>query len=134
MDANYLVSAIRNVLIRTGLKLSHSLGQCYNGASKMKESRSVVATQLQAEESRAVVTHCCGQSLNLAIGNTVKQSKVCTDDLDIAFEISKLIGFSPKTNSRIERVRVVNPTHNEGQNVEISAFCATRKTACGEAI
>ena len=57
----------------------------------MTESRSGVVTQLQAEDSRAVLTHCYGQPLNLAIGDQVKQSKVGRNALDVAFEISKLI-------------------------------------------
>ena len=106
IDANCLVAAIRDVLLRTGLKLSHCRGQSYDSASNMTGSRSGVATQLQAEESRAVLTHCYEHSLSLAIGDTVKQLKVCRDALDVAFEISKLIRFSPKRNLALDRIRV----------------------------
>ena len=51
IDANCLVAAIRDVLLRTGLKFSHCRVQCYDGASNITGSRSGVATQLQAEES-----------------------------------------------------------------------------------
>ena len=134
IDANCLVAAIRDVLLRTCLKLSHCRGQFYDGASNMTGRRSGVVTQLQAEESRAVLTHCYGHSLNLAIGDTVKQLKVCRDALDVAFEISKLIRFSTKRNSALDSIRVENPTDNEGPNVGIRAFCPTRWTVRGEAI
>ena len=100
----------------------------------MTGSRSGVATQLQTEESRAVLTHCYEHSLNLAIGDTVKQSKVCRDALNVAFEISKLIRFSSKRNLALDRIRVENPTDNEEPNVGIRAFCPTRWTVRGEAI
>ncbi|XP_062505911.1 zinc finger MYM-type protein 1-like [Corticium candelabrum] len=122
IDAICLVAAIRDVLLRTGLKLSHCRGQCYDGTSNMTGSRSGVATQLQAEESRAVLIHCYGHLLNLAIGDTVKQSKVCRDALDVAFEISKLIRFSPKRNLALDCIRVENPTDNKGLNVGISVL------------
>ena len=50
-----------------------------------------VATQLARKEKRAVSAHCYGHALNLAVGDSMKHSKVCKDDLDTAFEISKLI-------------------------------------------
>ena len=36
-----------------------------------------------------------GHALNLAIGNVMKQCKVCSDALDIALDICKFIKFSP---------------------------------------
>ena len=81
-----------------------------------------------------MLTHCYGHLLNLAIGDTVKQLKVCRDALDVVFEISKLIQFSPKRNLALVRIRVENPTDNEGPNVGIRAFCSTRWTIRGEAI
>ena len=62
----------------------------------MKGPRSGVAKQLLEEESRAVYTHCYGHSLNLAIGDTVKGCKIMKDSLDLIFEVSKLVKFSPK--------------------------------------
>ena len=64
----------------------------------MTGSKSGVAKQIQEKESRAVLTHCYGHALNLAISDTIKQSKLCRDSMDTAFEVSKLIRFSPKRN------------------------------------
>ena len=62
----------------------------------MSGSRNGVATQIMREEKRAVYTHCYGHSLNLAVGDTIKRSKVCREALETAFEITKLIKFLPR--------------------------------------
>lgn len=134
IDANCLVATIRDVLLRMNLKMTQCRGQYYDSASNMTGSKHGVATQLQAEESRAVLTHCYGHSLNLAIGDTMKQSKVCRDALDTAFEISKLIRFSPKRNAAFDRIKVENSADDEVPDVGIRAFCPTRWTVRGDAI
>ena len=47
-------------------------------------------------------------ALNLAVGDSMKQSKVCQDALDTAYEISKLLRFSPKQHAAFDRIRVEN--------------------------
>ena len=47
----------------------------------MSGARKGVATLLIEEESRALYTHCYAHSLNLAVSDTIKQSKVCKDAL-----------------------------------------------------
>ena len=91
-EADSLFKAILDVLkqslVRAGLPLNQCQGQCYDGASNMSGSKRGVAAQIQAKESCAVVTHCYGHALNLAVGDTIKQSKLCHDSMDTAFEIS----------------------------------------------
>ena len=60
------------------VKLSECRGQCYDGASNMSGSGNGVATQIMAEEKRAVYTHCYGHALNLIVGDAIKQSKYVT--------------------------------------------------------
>ena len=50
-------------------------------------------------ENRALYVHCLGHAHNLAVADTVKQSKVCLDGLEIALEVTKLVKFSPKRNA-----------------------------------
>ena len=71
----------------------------------MSGSRNGVAARLRAEEMRAVYTHCYGHALNLAVGATLKQSKICCDAMEVAFEVTKLIKFSPKRNAALERIK-----------------------------
>ena len=131
INADCLVSAIKDVLIRMNLKLSCCRGQCYDGASNMNGVKSGVATQLCAEEKRALFTHCYCHALNLAIGDTIKQSKVCKNALDVAFEITKLIKFSPKRNIVFDKIR---SECEEESSIGIRTFCPTRWTVRGDSI
>ena len=62
----------------------------------MSGIKSDVVAQLCAEEKRALFTHFYCHALNLTIGDTIKQSKVCRNALDVAFEITKLVKLPPK--------------------------------------
>ena len=134
IDAETLTAAIRDVLLRISLKMSDCRGQCYDGASNMAGSKSGVAARLLEEEPRALLTHCYGHSLNLAVSDAMKQSKVCRDALDTAFEISKLIRFSPKRNAALDRIKVENASDEEMAPPCIRAFCPTRWTVRGDAL
>ena len=50
-------------------------------------------------------THCCGHSLNLACGDTIKTCKLLKDALDTTHEITKLIKKSPRRNTIFDRLR-----------------------------
>ena len=71
------------------LSLKNCRGQCYDGASNMKEGKNGVASQIISKEPRAIFTHCYGHALNLAVGDTVKQSKLMRDALNTTHEISE---------------------------------------------
>ena len=135
IDACTLFSTIEDVLLRMNLTVSQCRGQCYDGASNMVGCRKGVATQLARKEKRAVLTHCYGHALNLAVGDSMKQSKVCKDALDTAFEISKLIRYSPKQNAAFDRIKVENLTEEHvGSSIGIRAMCPTRWTVRGDAV
>ncbi len=67
--------------------------------------RNGVATKILQLESRALFTHCYGHSLNLAVRDTIKNSKVARDALDTSFEITKLIKFSPKREAMFDQLK-----------------------------
>ena len=135
IDARTLTSAIHDVLLHISLKMSQCRGQCYDGASNITGSKNCVAIRLLADEPRALLTHCYGHALNLAVADTIKQSKVCSDALDIAFGVSKLIRFSPKRNAAFNRIKVENPAEEEpGPSHNIRSFRPTRWTARGDDI
>ena len=133
IDAGSLVTAIKDVLIRMNANVSDCRGQCYDGASNMRGAKNGVAAIIRKEKSRALYTHCYGHSLNLAVADTVKQSKVCRDALDIAFEITRLIKFSPKRNAAFNRIK---SSHQDDDypTVGIRTFCHTRWTVRGDAM
>ena len=101
----------------------------------MAGSKHGVAAQLHAEEPRALLTHCYGHALNLAVVDAMKQSKVCHDALDTSYEISKLIRFSLKRNAALDRIKIENPAEEEsGPSHGIRSFCPMRWTVRGDAI
>ena len=72
IDSNTLMQSIEDVLLRMGLLLSQCHGQCYDGASNMAGCKNGVATQIQAKEKKAILTHCYGHALNLAVSDCIK--------------------------------------------------------------
>ena len=100
--ADILFSTIKDVLIRLNLSFTRCRGQCYDGANNMRGAKNCVSKQIMDIESRALYTHCYGHSLNLAAGDAIKGCKVLQDTLDITFEISRLIKFSPKRNNMFD--------------------------------
>lgn len=131
IDADSLTFSIKDVLLRMALPLSNCRGQCYDGVSNMSRAKNGVAKQLADIEKRALYTHCYCHALNLAIADTIKQSKVCRDSLAVAFEITKLIKFSPKGNAIFDRIRSED---EYGSSVGIRTFCPTRWTVRGDSI
>lgn len=60
---------------------------------------------------------------------------MCRDALDTAFEVSKLIHFSPKRNDTFNCIKAENPAEEEpGTSHGIRSFCQTRWTVRGDAI
>ena len=65
----------------------------------------------------------------------MKQSKLCRDALDTAFEMSKLIRVSLKRNAAFDKIKVENPAEDESRPSHcIRSFCPTRWTVCGDAV
>ena len=77
IDSGALVTTAKDVLLCMSLKLTQCCGQCYDGVDIKKQLNYVLAM-----EKRAVLTHCYGHASNLAVGGSMKQSKVCRDALD----------------------------------------------------
>ena len=72
----------------------------------MSGARNCVATKILEDERRALYTHCYAHSLkSCCVSDTMKMSKVCRDAFDMAFEITRLIKFSPKREAALEKVR-----------------------------
>ena len=69
-------------------------------------------------------THCYGHSLNLAIGTSIKQSKVMRDVLDTTLIISQLIKYSPKRDIHFEVLKRKVAPDTPGLRV----LCPTRWT------
>ena len=64
----------------------------------------------------------------------MKQSKVCRDELDTAFEITRLIKVLPKRNAGFDRIKSGNVDDCYPSPIGICTFCPTRWTVQGGAI
>lgn len=106
------------------LKITQCRGQCYDGASNISGTKSSVATQIATEETRAVYMHCYDHALNLAVGDTVKQSKLLRDTLDTTGEISKLLKYFLRRDSLFEKLKSEIAPNQPG----FRTLCPTRWT------
>lgn len=125
IDSATLISMIKDVMVRMNLSINRIRGQCYDGASAMKGSKGGVATKISELEPRAVYTHCYGHSLNLAVSDTLKESKVMKDALDTTYEITKLIKYSPRRDEIFRKLKDEMPP-NSAPGIRI--LCPTRWT------
>ncbi len=100
-----LVTILKDVLLRMNLNITHCRAQCYDGAANMCGARNGVATQISREEPRAIFIHCYGHALNLAAGDCIKKNTILRDTLDVTFEISKLVKFSPRRDTEFEKIK-----------------------------
>ena len=64
-----------------------------------------LVTQIKTEELRAIFSHCYGHSLQLAVGDMIKEVKNLKDALDTTSEISKLLKFSPKQKALFKKLK-----------------------------
>lgn len=130
IDSDTLVSVIRDCLVRMNLTIANCRGQCYDGASSMSGAKTGVAKQISDKEKRAVYTHCYGHALNLAVGDSIKKSKIMRDALDTTFSISQLIKFSPKRDTLFEKLKNELAPETPGFRV----LCPTRWTVRADSL
>ena len=131
-DATTLVSVVKDaIMVRMNLPMSKLRGQCYDGASVMSGIRSGVAKQIADIEPRAIFTHCYGHALNLAVADTVKQSKVMRNALETTYEIIKLIKYSPKREAILKKIKT---NLLDAPTVGIRTLCPTGWTARADAL
>ena len=88
----------------------------------MAGSKNGVKTQILKEEPRALLVHCYGHSLSLAIGDSIKKIKILQSNMDTTYEINKLLQYLPKRQAIFQSIkdevspdtvghRVLCPTH-----------------------
>lgn len=124
ITAATLFSSLKDVLLRLNISIQNCRAQCFDGASNMIDARSGVATLIQKEEPRAILVHCYGHSLQLAVCDTVKQIRIMSDALDTTNEISKLLKYSPKRDTLFEKIKKELAPDTPGFRV----LCPTRWT------
>lgn len=117
-----MLKIIKDTLLRLNLKLEMCCGQCSDGASVMSGIMNGVAKCITDKEPRAIFTHCYGHALNLAVGDTVKSSRIMKSFLETVHEISKLIKKSPKRNALFEKLK----QELASEAIGVRVLCPTR--------
>ena len=130
IDSDSLTKTIEDCLLRMNLSLNNCRGQCYDGASNMSGCKNGVSKQISDKEPKAIYTHCYGHALNLAVGDTMKQSKIMRDALDTTYEMSKLVKFSPKRDSLLEKLKQELAPDTPG----FRTLCPTRWTVRADSL
>ena len=126
IKSDTIVSALKDVLLRTQIPLDRCRGQCYDGASNMLGKNSGVAKQVLDIQPKAFATHCHCHSLSLSVKETTKECKILSETMGTSSEIAKLIKYSPKREQKLESIKV---TYEDEEPVHrISKFSMTRWT------
>ena len=124
VNANTIVHVIKDVLLRMNI----SLAKCYDGCSTMTGEKGGVAKQIKDIEKKALLTHCYTHSLNLAVGDAIKNSKIMRD----ALEITKLRKKAPKRDSKLDSIKKVSKTESEEddsvKSERVMLLCPSRWT------
>ena len=105
-QGNQNEAVIKYVFLRMNFNLKNCWGQCYDGCSLMKGEKTRVAKQIKSEEPKALLTHFFKHSLNLAVGDAIKDSKVMKNSLGTTFEISKVIQKSLKRDGKLKDIKI----------------------------
>ena len=139
--AKSIVKELKDVLLRMNIRLNKCRGQCYDGCSTMTGKNNGVVVQIKEEEKRALYTHCYCHSLNLAVGDTMKKSKILKDTIDTTFELTKLVKKSPKRDTKLKSIQTEivedgdgNPFDTMSKKPTITMLCPTRWTVRGNCL
>ena len=134
IDSDTLMAVTKDVFLRMNMSFTKLRGQCYDGASVMKGSKSGIAVRICKEEPRAIYTHCYGHSINLAASDAIRSSKIMKDALDITFEITKLIKYSPRREAVFREVKESHDFSTGSHSAGIRILCPTRWTVRADAL
>ena len=126
------MNAVKNGLHRLNLNLEDCCGQTYDGARNMLGQHSSVATQILAEEPKAVVTHYHGHSLRLSVKSSTSNCNILKDTMSTAGESFILAKYSPKREKILGKI-VENMEGDLSKELcagKMSKLSTTRWTVC----
>ena len=92
----------------------------------MLGSKSGVATRILQIQPNAHPTHCHGHSLSLGIKDITKASKILSNTMDTAKEITKLIKYSTKRECSLGQIK----ENLEQEDESDSAACGGTVSLC----
>ena len=94
--------------------------------------RSGVATQIQSLQSKAIITHCHGHSLSLAVKDFTSSCPVLSNTMGTAGEICILVKYSPKREKILGSLYEITEGElndiDKDNHTSLDKLCATRWT------
>ena len=126
-----LKKVMEDCLCRFNIPLSKVRGQCYDGAITMSGVRSGVAKLVMDEEPRAVYTHGYGHSINLAVNDAIKLSKVIGNAFDTTHEVTT---FSPRREEIFRELKTQHDSIHDSHSAGMRLLCPTRWTVRADAL
>lgn len=122
------MSFCEQTLLRANLSLQSCRSQTYDGASNMMGKRSGIATQIQKIQPKAIVTHCHGHSLSLAVKDLTASCKVLSDTMGTVGEICNVVKFSPKREKILGSLdEMVEDMNEDIANLDVEEAALPRK-------
>ena len=129
-SAQKIAAATKNMILRMGLSIEDAKAQCYDGYSTMTRVRNEVATIIKKDNPKCLLTHCYCHALNLAVGGTVKNVPLLKETLEDAYELTKLIKYSPKRQAALKNIqkqlKIENLKLPVGGNTDAETFSRLR--------
>ena len=89
--------------MRLSLPICNAIAQCYDGCSTMIGSKKGAATIIKQSQPICLLIHCYCHALNLAVRDGIKNIPVLKESLEDAYELTKLIAYSPKRQAALQR-------------------------------
>ena len=103
-DAETITSSLKDILLRGNLKTEDLRWQTYDGAGNMAGCLNEVAARILSEDPRALYVHCANHSLDLALKDCTKASKIIRDLLDSVQDLAVFIRSSPTRMAQYQHI------------------------------
>ena len=103
-DAETIAASLKDVLLRSNLRLIDCRWQAYDGAATMSGRLNGVGARLQAENPKAHRIHCANHRLDLALKSCANQTKVISDTLTFVQDLGVFIRHSPLRMSTYQSI------------------------------
>ena len=132
--AQTIANSIKDVLLRLNISIRKCRGQTYDSASAVSGRKTGVQARIKNGQPKALFNHCHGHLINLACADSIKQSKVRSDALYTALEITKLVKKPPNRDTKLEKICHASVDETERPSPNIRMLCPTRWTVKADAM
>lgn len=120
--AETLLALVTEFLNKNSLNIHDLRGQCYDGARNVSGNISGLQRRIINIEPRALFVHCCANSLNSVVQDTLEDLDFARSFIGLAKEVIYFIRDSPK---RLHEFKKMQEEYTKNA-VNLSPYCPTR--------